>query len=270
MSMGKLRFLTAGESHGKGLTVIVEGLPAGLDLSEDHIACDLARRQGGHGRGQRMNIEQDRAKIMSGVRHGLTIGTPIALSIENRDWDNWQDIMSITPVDHEIPRLTRPRPGHADLAGIYKYGLDDIRPILERASARETAARVAAGAVARRFVEAFGIVIHSHTVAIGDIWAMIPAVVDWEAVERSRVRCVDGEADKAMIAAIDNAASSGDSLGGVFEVAAMKVPIGLGSHVHWDRRLDGKIAQALMSINAVKGIEIGAGFRMANLRGSQV
>jgi len=216
-----------------------------------------------------MKIEQDRAEILSGVRHGLTMGSPIALLIRNRDWENWQDIMSVSPTEQEVQPLTRPRPGHADLAGVTKYGLDDIRPILERSSARETAARVAAGAVARRFAEEFGIEVHSHTVAIGGRWASLRDAVDWEVVEKSPVRCADAEAEKAMIAAIDEAASSGDTLGGVFEVVATGVPVGLGSHVHWDRRLDGRIARAIMSINSVKGVEIGDGFAMASLKGSQ-
>ena len=268
--MTRFRFLTAGESHGKGLSVIIEGLPAGLRVSEDYIASDLTRRQGGYGRSQRMKIEQDRAEILSGVHHGLTMGSPIALLIHNRDWENWQDIMSVSPTEQEVQPLTRPRPGHADLAGVTKYGLDDIRPILERSSARETAARVAAGAVARRFAEEFGIEVHSHTVAIGGRWASLRDAVDWEVVEKSPVRCADAEAEKAMIAAIDEAASSGDTLGGVFEVVATGVPVGLGSHVHWDRRLDGRIARAIMSINSVKGVELGDGFRMASLKGSQV
>ena len=268
--MTRFRFLTAGESHGKGLCVIIEGLPAGLRLSEDYIASDLTRRQGGYGRSQRMKIEQDRAEIMSGVRHGLTMGSPIALLIRNRDWENWQDIMGVSPIEQEVQPLPRPRPGHADLAGVTKYGLDDIRPILERSSARETAARVAAGAVARRFAEEFGIDIHSHTIAIGGERASLGDAVDWDVVEKSPVRCADAAAEKAMIAAIDEAASSGDTLGGVFEVVATGVPVGLGSHVHWDRRLDGRIAGVMMSINSVKGVEIGDGFGMANLKGSQV
>ncbi|MBL7119495.1 MAG: chorismate synthase [Dehalococcoidia bacterium] len=268
--MTRFRFLTAGESHGKGLSVIIEGLPAGLRLSEDYIASDLTRRQGGYGRSQRMKIEQDRAEILSGVRHGLTMGSPVALLIHNRDWENWQDIMSVSPTEQEVQPLTRPRPGHADLAGVAKYGLDDIRPILERSSARETAARVAAGAVARRFGEEFGIEIHSHTVAIGGQWASLRDIIDWEVVEKSPVRCADAGTEKAMMAAIDEAASSGDTLGGVFEVVATGVPVGLGSHVHWDRRLDGRVARAIMSINAVKGVEIGDGFRMANETGSRV
>ena len=268
--MANFRFLTAGESHGRALTVIIEGMPAGLPLDEEYIAGDLKRRQGGYGRSPRMKIEQDKAEILSGVRHGLTIGSPIALLIWNRDWENWKEIMSISPVRKEIPPLTRPRPGHADLAGVIKYGLDDIRPILERASARETAARVAAGAVARRFLKEFGIEVNSHTLAIGGKGVrrdLLP--VDWQRVERSPLRCADAEAEKAMMAIIDDVASSGDTVGGVFEVIATGVPLGLGSHVHWEQRLDGRIAQAIMSIPAVKGVEIGAGFALADLVGSQ-
>ena len=268
--MSRFRFLTAGESHGKGLTVIIEGLPAGLRLTEEHIAGDLRRRQGGYGRSQRMQIEEDRAEILSGVRHGATMGSPIALLLQNRDWANWQDVMNIAaPAGEKIPALTQPRPGHADLAGVTKYGLTDIRPVLERSSARETAARVAAGAVARRFAEELGIEIHSHTAAIGGRWANAEWPVDWELVEKSPVRCADSGAEKAMMAVIDEAASSGDSVGGVFEVIATGVPVGLGSHVHWDRRLDGRIAQVMMSINSVKAVEIGAGFRIADCWGSQ-
>lgn len=264
------RFLTAGESHGMALTAIVEGVPAGLTLNEKYIAGDLKRRQGGYGRSARMEIEQDRAEILSGVRHGLTIGSPISLLIWNRDWENWQEIMAVSPVKKEIEKVTRLRPGHADLAGAIKYGLDDIRPILERASARETAARVAVGAVARKLLQEFGIEIKSHTIAIGGISIKgEKSQNNWVMVEKSPVRCAEAEAEKAMIAAIDKAKEAGDTVGGVFEVVATGVPIGLGSHVQWDRRLDGRIAQALMSINAVKGVEVGAGFSLANLPGSQ-
>lgn len=264
------RFLTAGESHGKGLVVIIEGVPAGLALDEDYIACDLARRQGGYGRGGRMDIERDRAETLSGVRHGLTMGSPISLLIWNRDWENWKQEMSVSQVELEVEPLTRLRPGHADLAGAVKYTLDDVRPILERASARETASRVAVGAVARKLVEEFGIEIHSHTVCVGGRWSKQAESVDWARVEGSPLRCCDSEAERAMVSAIDEAREAGDSVGGFFEVIADGVPIGLGSHVHWDRRLDGRIAQAMMSINAVKGVEIGAGFTVANLPGSQV
>ncbi|HEX77861.1 MAG TPA: chorismate synthase [Dehalococcoidia bacterium] len=263
-----MRFLTAGESHGKGLVVIIEGMVAGLPLTEDNIARDLERRQAGYGRGPRMHIERDRAEILSGVRHGLTIGSPIALLIPTKDWANWQDVMSIAPVAGVEP-LTRLRPGHADLAGAIKYGLHDIRPVLERASARETAARVAAGAVARRLLGEFGIEIRSHTVAIGGKIAAVAETVDWARVETSPLRCADPEAEKAMMAIIDEAKAAGDSVGGIFEVIASGVPIGLGSHVHWERRLDGLIAQAFLSIPAVKGVELGAGFALAQLKGSQ-
>ncbi len=264
------RFLTAGESHGRGLVAIIEGVPAGLALDEDSIARDLARRQGGYGRGARMDIEQDRAEILSGVRHGLTMGSPISLLIWNRDWENWKQVMSISPLEQEVEPLTQLRPGHADLAGAIKYGLDDVRPILERASARETASRVAVGAVARKLLAEFGIEIHSHTVCIGGRWSKQADSIDWAGVEGSPLRSADSEAEKAMLSAIDKAREAGDSVGGVFEAIASGVPIGLGSHVHWDRKLDGRIAQAMMSINAVKGVEIGAGFTVANLPGSQV
>ncbi len=265
------RYLTAGESHGRALNAIIEGLPAGLSLDEEYIAHDLARRQGGYGRSARMEIEQDRAEILSGVRHGLTIGSPISLLIRNRDWENWKEIMAIATTETESEKVTRLRPGHADLAGTIKYGLDDIRPILERASARETAARVAVGAVARRLLKEFGIEIHSHTIAIGGVYAKNEGSgkIDWNNVEKSPVRCAKAETEKKMMAVIDKAKADGDTLGGVFQVVATGVPIGLGSHVHWDRRLGGKIAQAIMSINAVKGVEIGAGFSLANLPGSQ-
>ena len=263
------RFLTAGESHGKGLAVVVEGIPAGLPISEDYIASDLKRRQGGYGRGARMQIERDRAEIISGVRHGLTIGSPISLLIWNRDWENWQEAMSISPIEGEVELVTRLRPGHADLAGVSKYNFDDIRPILERASARETAARVAGGAVAKRFLEEFGIEIHSHVIAIGGCQAKTVVPIDWGKVEASSVRCADAEAEEEMVDTIDAAKKAGDSVGGTFEVVASGMPIGLGSHIQWDRRLDGQVAQALMSIPAVKGVEIGAGFGLADLRGSE-
>jgi len=262
-------FLTAGESHGKALTVIIEGLPAGLPLTEDYIALDLRRRQGGYGRGQRQQIEEDRAEILSGVRHGLTLGSPLSLVIRNRDWANWQDVMQVEPTAEAVEKLTRLRPGHADLAGAIKYGQDDVRPILERASARETAARVAVGAVARRFLEEFGIAVHSQTLAIGEATAQGQGEPDWALVEKSPVRCADRKASQRMVRAVDVAREAGDSLGGVFEVWATGAPIGLGSHVHWDRRLDGCLAQAVMSIQAVKGVEIGGGFGLARLPGSQ-
>jgi len=263
------RFLTAGESHGKSLSAIIEGLPAGLALSEDDIAADLRRRQAGHGRGARQQIEQDRAEIVAGVRHGRTLGSPIALLIANHDWENWRDVMAVESPTSPVEKLTRLRPGHADLAGVMKYAQDDVRPILERASARETAARVAVGAVARRLLGEFAIQVRSHTVAIGGIEAKIAGEPDWQAVEESPVRCADPQAAQRMVAAVDAAREEGDSLGGVMEVWATGAPIGLGSHVHWDRRLDGLFAQALMSIPSVKGVEIGGGFGLAGSRGSQ-
>ena len=218
-----------------------------------------------------MKIERDKAEIMTGVRFGFTIGSPIAIFIANRDWQNWQEQMSVPAIEGEIEPVTCPRPGHADLTGVTKYGLNDIRPIMERASARETAARVAVGAIARRFLEELGVVIHSHTVAIGPHhWERgDTTLIDWKTVETSEVRCANAGLAKAMMSAIDKARADGDTLGGVFEVVATGVPVGLGSHVSWDRRLDGRIAQAIMSINAVKGAEIGAGFALAGLRGAQ-
>jgi chorismate synthase len=269
--MGQLRFLTGGESHGKGLVAIVEGMVADLPLEEWYINKELKRRQQGYGRGPRMKIEEDRAEIVAGVRYGRTMGSPIALFITNRDWEHWQEQLDISPVAKEVEPVTCPRPGHADLAGVTKYGLKDIRGIIERASARETATRVAVGAIARRFLEELGTTIHSHTVAIGPHhWERGEAsTIDWQQVEASPVRCADAKLERVMMGAIAEAKADGDTLGGVFEVIATGVPIGLGSHVNWDRRLDGRIAQAIMSINAVKGVEIGAGFALAGLRGSQ-
>ena len=268
----RFRLMTAGESHGKGLLIIVEGVPAGLALSEEYIARDLRRRQGGYGRGKRQQIEQDRAEIISGVRHGYTMGGPIGLHIVNKDYENagWSRRMAVAAVEGEVERLTAMRPGHADLAGAIKYGQDDVRPVLERASARETAARVAAGAIGRRFLEEFAITIHSHTIAIGDVEAGQVESPDWEAVEESPVRCADPAAAERMVAAIDAIKEALDTLGGIFEVRASGLPIGLGSHVHWDRKLDGRIAQAVMSIQAVKGVEIGTAFSNARQHGSDV
>lgn len=265
-----LRFLTAGESHGKGLVMIVEGVPAGLRLAEDDLAVDLRRRQGGYGRGRRQKIEQDRAEIISGVRHGFTLGSPIALHVQNRDWVNWTEVMSIDPVDGDVEKVTRLRPGHADLAGAVKYGFDDVRPVLERASARETAARVAVGGVCKRLLAELGVSFYSHTVQIGDVDAAITDVIDWDAVEASPVRCADEKSAERMVAAIDAARNAGDTLGGVVEGRAEGVPIGLGSHVHWDRKIDGLLAQALMSIHSVKGVEIGGGFGLTRTTGSHV
>ena len=269
--MTDFRFLTAGESHGRGLTAIVEGVPAGLPLSEDGIARDLARRQQGYGRGKRQQIERDRAEITSGVRHGLSIGSPIALWIGNADHANanWAVRMAVGAVDEAVEPVTLLRPGHADLAGAQKYGLDDVRPILERASARETAARVAVGAVARALLSELGVTVRSHVRAVGTVPWDAPAEVDWDAVERSPVRVADAAVEAAMIAAIDGAKEAHDTLGGVFEVRAQGLPAGLGSHVQWDRRLDGRVAQAFLSINAVKGVEIGDGWEVAALPGSE-
>jgi chorismate synthase len=269
-----VRYLTAGESHGQGLIIIVEGVPAGLPISEEYIATHLARRQRGYGRGGRMLIEQDRAHIVSGVRHGHTLGSPIGMTLDNKDWVNWQTAMAAEPVenpeaDPRGKRVTRLRPGHADLPGVMKYGFEDVRNVLERASARETAARVAAGAVAMRFLEEFDIRLRSHVISIGEVWANTPASIDWQAVEESPVRCADSEAAAQMMAAIDAAKEAGDTVGGTVEVIAEGVPIGLGSHVHWDRKIDGLVAQALMSINAVKAVSIGPGWEAAGLRGSQ-
>jgi len=260
-----LRFLTAGESHGPCLIAIIEGMPAGLPLTEEDVNRDLRRRQGGYGRGKRMQIESDHASILSGIAKGITTGAPIALHIANRDWANWKD--------REIPPWTTPRPGHADLAGGLKYGLDDLRIVAERASARETAARVAVGAVAKRLLNHFGIQVGSVVIGIGEASASLPKE-NWEEVwnraEDSPVRCPDGKATEAMCRCIDRARTEGDSLGGIFVVAATGLPVGLGSHVHWDRRLDGRLAQALMSIPAVKGVEIGPAFENSRLRGTQV
>ncbi|MEE8422794.1 MAG: chorismate synthase [Dehalococcoidia bacterium] len=269
--MTAFRYLTAGESHGPALTMVVEGVPAGLGLTEDLIAADLTRRQGGYGRGRRQQIETDRARITGGVRHGKTIGSPIALWLENADHENanWQVRMAVEAVDEEQERVTLLRPGHADLTGTQKYGFDDVRPILERSSARETAARVAVGAIARALLAEIGVEIHSHTVAIGEVSAEPPDEIDWDAVDASPVRVADAEAEARMIAAIDATKEDLDTLGGVFEVRASGVPIGLGSHVQWDRKLDGQIAQALMSINALKGVEVGDGFTSATRPGSE-
>jgi chorismate synthase len=267
--MTELRFLTAGESHGQALVAILEGVPAGLPVTEEFIAVDLRRRQGGHGRSRRQQIEQDHAALVGGVRHGHTLGSPIAMVIANRVWEDWQEVMQVGPYEGEPKRLTRLRPGHADLAGSMKYGFDDARNILERASARETAARVAVGAVCRRLLEEFGVAVHSHTTSIGDITANVAGEPDWSTVEESAVRCADLEAGKRMCAAIDAAQEAGDTLGGTFEMWATGVPIGLGSHVMWDRKLDGLLAQAVMSIHAVKGVEIGGGFTVAAGPGSK-
>jgi chorismate synthase len=267
-----LRFLTAGESHGPQLTVIVEGMPAGvaLDAPRD-IDPDLRRRQGGHGRGKRQQIEHDTARIVSGVRGGKTLGSPVTLVIENADWENWQGPMQVAARGFKSKRVTRVRPGHADLAGVLKYGFDDARDVLERASARETAARVAAGAVGRALLAAIGVDVHSCVIRIGDISVPVPTEEpQWDTVERSPVRCADEDASARMVAAIDAARERGDTLGGTAYVVAANVPAGLGSYVHWDRRLDGLIAQAMCSIPSVKGVELGAAVLAARSPGSQV
>jgi chorismate synthase len=264
------RFLTAGESHGERLTVIVDGVPAGLPLTAADLAPDLARRQGGHGRGGRMKIEKDAARIVSGVRGGKTLGSPITLDIQNKDWDNWKAVMSVEADGLKRKPITRVRPGHADLAGMLKYGADDARDVLERASARETAARVAAGAVAKQLLGSFGITVHSYTRSIGAIEAVVPARINWKAVEASPVRSPDPEAGAAMVDAIDAARAAGDTLGGIFTVVAERVLPGLGSYRQWDTRLDGLLAQAVMSIPACKGVALGAGFEAPYLPGSRV
>ena len=275
-----VRFLTAGESHGKALVGVIEGIPAGLSIDQDAITADLRRRQGGYGRGRRMAIESDAAEILSGVRGGETIGGPIAFLIPNKDWANWQQTMRVAaaaPLDAggpERPVVSRPRPGHADLAGAVKYQRDDIRDVLERASARETAARVAAGAIARQLLGRFGVRIVSHVVSIGSVSLPDPLAISVEHVEAmppdSPLRCVDVEVERAMIAAIDAARDAGDTLGGSFEVIARGVPVGLGSYVQWDRKLDGRLAQGFMSIPAIKGVGIGRGHAAASLPGSRV
>lgn len=274
----KLRYLTAGESHGPQLTTIIEGVPAGLTLLAEHINEDLARRQKGYGRGRRMQIEKDEVKILSGVRHGKTLGSPITLVVENRDWKHWTNIMSIEPLIDETEdvkrKVTRPRPGHADLNGAIKYGHRDMRNVLERSSARETTVRVAAGAVAKRILAELGIRIASHVVEIGGVKAENTAYTSLEELQRvteqSPVRCFDAEAEKKMMAAIDEAKQKGDSIGGIVEVIVEGVPVGVGSYVHYDRKLDAKIAAAMVSINAFKGVEFGIGFEAARRFGSEV
>ena len=269
-----LRYLTAGESHGKALMVIVEGLPAGMPIVAEDIEIDLARRRLGYGRGPRQRFEKDVITLVGGVRHGRTLGSPVAIEIQNSEWfrsDKWHAEMSPEPGATQTP-LTQPRPGHADLVGMQKYGFSDARDVLERASARETAARVAAGALAKQLLRHIGVNILSHVVQMGDAKAhndSLPTMSDLAAIDESEVRCFDKNAEEAMITAIKDAAREGDSLGGIVEVIAYGVPIGLGSHVHWDRKIDAMLAQAVMSIQAVKGVEIGDGFETAGLRGSQ-
>lgn len=269
-----IRFTTAGESHGRGLVAVVEGVPAGLPLRAEDIDLQLTRRMAGHGRGARMKIESDAVEFLSGVRAGETIGSPVAMVIWNRDWENWTDVMAPEPDEEGAARrrrVSRPRPGHADLVGVLKYSRRDARDILERASARETAARVACGAVCRRLLAEFGVEIGSHVVALGAVRAPEPSALPVplnDAADQSPVRCLDPEASQAMVDAVDAAAADRDTLGGVVEVVARGVVLGLGSHTSWDRRLDGSLARAVMSIPAVKGVEIGAGFGSAAVRGS--
>ncbi len=284
--MDRFRFITSGESHGPMLGAVVEGVPAGLALTEDDLAVDLARRQRGYGRGARQAIEHDRARILGGVRHGRTLGSPILLEVANRDWENWTRVMQVGPLsDEEAAELaaladdgnkraqpiTRVRPGHADLAGALKYGFNDVRNVLERSSARETTARVAAGGVARAFLRELGIEVWSFTAEVGGV-AIDPARAtrSRDEADASPLRCPDPDAETAMIARIDEARSNGDTVGGVFEVVVHGAPIGLGSYVHWDRRLDAALAAAVMSINIVKGVEIGLGFEQTRRFGSQV
>lgn len=266
-----IRYLTAGESHGKALVVVVEGLPAGLRVRAQDVAEELRRRRLGYGRGPRMRFEVDALTLLGGIRHGRTLGSPVAIEIANSEWERkWTEEMSPDP-GRPAKILTQPRPGHADLAGMQKYGFDDARDVLERASARETAARVAAGALAKRLLEELGVSVLSHVVQLGDARAKEgtrPTIDDLERIDASQVRAADPEAEVRMVAAVKAAAKEGDSLGGVVEVLADGVPVGLGSHVHWDRRLDGLLAQAIMSIQAVKGIEVGDGWEVAGRRGS--
>jgi chorismate synthase len=272
------RFTTAGESHGRGLVGILEGIPAGLAISATDVDAELKRRQGGYGRGARMKIESDRIEWLSGVRAGETLGSPIAMLIWNRDWEHWQDVMAPEADANPDPlgrrrQVTRPRPGHADLAGSLKYDRQDARDILERASARETVARVACGAVCKKLLREFDIEIGSYVAELGGVIAapcsVLPAPLN-EAADQSPVRCLDKEAEAEMIRRIDAAKSAGDTLGGIVEVVALGIPVGLGSHVSWDTKLDGRLAQALMSIPAVKGVELGLGFEAARRKGSEV
>ncbi|MFS2291311.1 MAG: chorismate synthase [Actinomadura sp.] len=275
-----LRWLTAGESHGPALTAILEGLPAGVRVTSGEIAEELRRRRLGHGRGARMKFEQDRVTIVGGVRHGATLGGPVAIEVANTEWPKWETVMAADPVDPEVlaaqarnAPLSQPRPGHADLAGMQKYGFDDARPILERASARETAARVALGAVAKAFLkQTLGVDVISHVIALGEVEApegVLPEPGDLARVDENPVRCFDADAAAKMVAHIDATKKAGDTLGGVVEVLAYGLPPGLGSHVHWDRRLDSRLAGALMGIQAIKGVELGDGFTTARRPGSR-
>ncbi|MEU4605885.1 chorismate synthase [Kribbella sp. NPDC023972] len=275
-----LRWLTAGESHGQALVAVLEGLPAGVQVTTDDVADALARRRLGYGRGARMKFERDEVTFVGGFRHGLSLGSPVAIQVGNTEWPKWEQVMSADPVDPatlaDLARnapLTRPRPGHADLAGMQKYGFDEARPVLERASARETAARVALGEVAARFLnQAYGVTIVSHVVELGTVkapYGVIPSYDDVAKLDADPVRCLDADASKAMVAEIDAAQKAGDTLGGVVEVVVDGLPPGLGSYVHWDRRLDSKLAGALMGIQAIKGVELGDGFELARTPGSK-
>ena len=271
-----LSFRTAGESHGQALIALVEGIPAHLSIDFDFIDHELKRRQSGYGRGGRMKIERDQVRFLSGVRHGKTIGSPIAMMVENRDWANWEEIMSVREISAEAAtkrRVTRPRPGHTDLAGSLKYDHTDARNILERSSARETAARVAAGGLAKVFLKVFGIEVLSHTTAVGKARVPEDLIVSWQQLETIRddevVRCALPDIAREMVKEIETAQKDGDTVGGTFEVVARGVPVGLGSHTGWDTRLDGRLAQAVMCVNAVKAVEIGKGVRIAYTQGSQ-
>ena len=270
----RLQFLTAGESHGKGLVGIIDGIPAGLEISEEYIDRQLRRRQMGHGRGGRMKIEKDHGEIWSGVRHGKTLASPIGILVQNLDWKNWTNKMSVDAIDKEIKEVTLPRPGHADLAGIHKYGFTDIRNVLERSSARETTMRVALGSVCRKLLEEVGIHIASRVVQIHDV--IDNSKIEYKTsklnsfVDKSPVRCIDKNIENQMIEVIDKAKKSGDSVGGIFEVVASGIPYGLGSYTQWTEKLQSRISAMMMSINAFKGIEIGNGFRSASKFGSEV
>jgi chorismate synthase len=267
-----LSFITAGESHGPGLTAIVEGLPAGLELDRDRLDREMARRQLGHGRGGRMKIESDAVEIRSGVRHGRTLGSPISVLVANRDYANWEERMNPWPVSAEVEEVHTPRPGHADLAGLLKYGHSDVRNVLERASARETAARVAAGAIAKELLRAFGVSVVSHVVQIGSVRApdgLDPGPENFAEVDDSPVRCLDPEASEAMVDEINRLRKANESLGGIFEVRAFGLVPGLGSHVSWEERLDARLAQALVSIQAVKGVSVGEAWEVAGRPGSE-
>ncbi|HEV3095126.1 MAG TPA: chorismate synthase [Solirubrobacteraceae bacterium] len=274
-----VRLITAGESHGPGLTCVVEGLPAGIELTPEDLNSDMARRQLGHGRGGRMKIERDAAEVTGGVRHGRTLGGPVAMQVRNRDYANWEERMSPWPVDGEVEEVHLPRPGHADLVGTQKYKQSDVRNILERASARETAARVAGGGLCKAFLAALGVQVRSHVIQIASVHAPERtrsgtgerplSLADFDAVDSSPVRCLDAEASRAMVAEINALRKANESLGGVFEVQAFGLVPGLGSHVSWEERLDGRLAMAILSIQAMKGVTIGDGFRVAGLPGSQ-